>query len=101
MAIVLKFHILVLAFCASLLSPTISYGHPGLPKEHAALFIFGDSLFDVGNNDYINTSTNFQANFSPYGETFFGYSTGRFSNGRLIPDIIGKYYFHSLPEKAL
>ncbi|KAL6137364.1 hypothetical protein ACLB2K_062656 [Fragaria x ananassa] len=78
-------------FGSSLLSPTISYGHPGLPKEHAALFIFGDSLFDVENNDYINTSTNFQANFSPYGETFFGYSTGRFSNGRLIPDIIAVY----------
>ncbi|KAK9923838.1 hypothetical protein M0R45_032236 [Rubus argutus] len=91
MAIALRFQILVLAFCASLFIPTSAYGHPGLHKEHAALFIFGDSLFDVGNNDYINTSTNFQANFSPYGETFFGYSTGRFSNGRLIPDIIAEY----------
>ncbi|KAG5523614.1 hypothetical protein RHGRI_035421 [Rhododendron griersonianum] len=60
-------------------------------KKHVALFIFGDSLFDVGNNNYINTTTRTQANFWPYGETFFNYPTGRFSNGRLIPDFIAEY----------
>ncbi|KAI3684125.1 hypothetical protein L6452_33344 [Arctium lappa] len=60
-------------------------------NKHAALFIFGDSLFDPGNNNYINTSTEFQANFPPYGESYFDPPTGRFSDGRLIPDFIAEY----------
>jgi hypothetical protein len=60
-----------------------------LPEKHASLFIFGDSYFDAGNNNYINTTTDFQANFGPYGESFFKYSTGRGSDGRVIPDFIG------------
>ncbi|KAI4325699.1 hypothetical protein MLD38_031075 [Melastoma candidum] len=55
------------------------------------LFIFGDSYLDVGNNNYLNTSTLNQANFWPYGETFFGFPTGRFSDGRLISDFICEY----------
>ncbi|GMI92554.1 GDSL lipase 1 [Hibiscus trionum] len=62
-----------------------------LPENHAALFIFGDSLFDPGNNNYINTTTDYQANFIPYGDTFFKYPTGRFSDGRLIPDFIAQF----------
>jgi hypothetical protein len=73
-----------------MLIPTQCLGDICLPKEHVALFVFGDSLFDVGNNNYINTTTDYQANFSPYGETFFKFPTGRFSNGRVIPDFIGK-----------
>ncbi|XP_028763292.1 GDSL esterase/lipase 3-like [Neltuma alba] len=42
-----------------------------LPKKQVALFIFGDSQFDVGNNNYINSTILAQANFDPYGETFF------------------------------
>ncbi|PON45114.1 SGNH hydrolase-type esterase domain containing protein [Parasponia andersonii] len=30
---------------------------------------FDDSLFDAGNNNYIKTTA--QANYYPYGETFF------------------------------
>ncbi|KAK6282283.1 PREDICTED: GDSL esterase/lipase 5 [Theobroma cacao] len=62
-----------------------------LPENHVALIIFGDSLFDPGNNNYINTTFAYQANFWPYGETFFRYPTGRFSDGRLIPDFIAEY----------
>ena len=76
----------VLLFASSL---NLVHGH-GLQKKHVALFVFGDSLFDAGNNNYINTT--FRANYWPYGETFFKYSTGRFSDGRLIPDFIGKRY---------
>ncbi|KAL7618545.1 hypothetical protein Lser_V15G01508 [Lactuca serriola] len=57
----------------------------------AALFVFGDSFFDPGNNNYINTTTLDQSNFPPYGETFFRFPTGRFSDGRIIPDFILKY----------
>ncbi|KAF7151358.1 hypothetical protein RHSIM_Rhsim02G0226600 [Rhododendron simsii] len=60
-------------------------------KKHLALFVFGDSLFDVGNNNYINTTTTNQYNFWPYGETFFNHPTGRASDGRLIPDFIAEY----------
>lgn len=58
-------------------------------KDHpTSLFIFGDSFFDSGNNNYINTTA--KANYYPYGETFFKYPTGRFSDGRLLPDFFGK-----------
>ncbi|GER53612.1 GDSL esterase/lipase [Striga asiatica] len=55
-----------------------------------AIFIFGDSYVDSGNNNYINTSTLNQANFLPYGETYFKNSTGRFSDGRIIPDFLAQ-----------
>ena len=69
---------------------TQCHGEICLPKNHVALFIFADSVVDAGNNNYINTTTDFQANYSPYGENFFRYPTGRSSNGRLITDFIGK-----------
>ncbi|XP_010686111.2 GDSL esterase/lipase 5-like [Beta vulgaris subsp. vulgaris] len=55
------------------------------------LFIFGDSILDAGNNNYIQTTSFAQANFYPYGITFFNFPTGRFSDGRLICDFIAKY----------
>lgn len=58
-------------------------------NEHNAIFVFGDSLFDSGNNDYINTPI--RANFWPYGISYFNPPSGRFTNGRTIPDFIGKY----------
>ncbi|XVE88567.1 hypothetical protein DITRI_Ditri19aG0079600 [Diplodiscus trichospermus] len=72
--------------CASSVNLVCSFS---MPKSHVALFILGDSLFDPGNNNYINTT--FQANYWPYGETFFKYPTGRFSDGRIIPDFIAEY----------
>lgn len=58
-------------------------------RSSGGLFVFGDSLFDPGNNNYINTTTQFQANWWPYGESFFNPPTGRFCDGRIIPDFIG------------
>ncbi|XP_062087914.1 GDSL esterase/lipase 1-like [Humulus lupulus] len=62
-----------------------------LLEKHVAFFVFGDSLYDPGNNNYINTTADYQANFCPYGKTFFHFPTGRFSDGRLIPDFISQY----------
>ncbi|XP_021291452.1 GDSL esterase/lipase 1-like [Herrania umbratica] len=84
----LRIHICFLLYFAIFLSLSSCYS---LPENHVALFIFGDSLFDAGNNNYINTTVNYQANFWPYGETFFKYPTGRFSDGRLLPDFIAEY----------
>ena len=57
------------------------------------MFIFGDSIFDSGNNNYINVNVSYRANYWPYGETFFHYfPTGRFTDGRLIVDFIGKHW---------
>ncbi|XP_034695566.1 GDSL esterase/lipase 5 [Vitis riparia] len=79
-----------------LLFPTICLSKTQNPESQAAeasaaLFIFGDSFFDSGNNNYINTTTLDQANFWPYGETYFKFPTGRFSDGRLISDFIAQY----------
>ncbi|KAL9245759.1 hypothetical protein vseg_019374 [Gypsophila vaccaria] len=56
-----------------------------------ASFIFGDSLVDAGNNNYLNTLS--KANSPPNGIDFKasgGNPTGRFTNGRTIGDIVGE-----------
>ncbi|KAK9672312.1 hypothetical protein RND81_12G091800 [Saponaria officinalis] len=59
----------------------------GETEELPASFVFGDSLVDVGNNNYIYTLS--KANYPPNGIDF-GEPSGRFTNGRTIPDIIGQ-----------
>ncbi|XP_057740382.1 GDSL esterase/lipase 1-like [Arachis stenosperma] len=81
--------LLVLSLSSVVIIQT-SEGQICLPKKHASLFVFGDSLFDIGNNNYINTTTPFQANYPPYGITLFKYPSGRFSDGRMIPDVIAE-----------
>ncbi|XP_060216961.1 GDSL lipase-like [Lycium barbarum] len=80
------FFVLVAHFATPIVCIISSHERP-----QAALFVFGDSLFDPGNNNYINTTTDFQVNWWPYGESFFNYPTGRASDGRLIPDFIAEY----------
>ncbi|CAI9108825.1 OLC1v1008519C1 [Oldenlandia corymbosa var. corymbosa] len=82
--------IFVIISCVAIPSDSIRL-HQQTTTNHATLFVFGDSLFDPGNNNYINTTTYFQANFSPYGETSFKHPTGRFCNGRIIPDFIAEF----------
>lgn len=55
-----------------------------------ASFIFGDSLVDAGNNNYIGSLA--RANYGANGVDFPGgpKATGRFCNGRTVADIIGK-----------
>lgn len=57
-----------------------------------ASFIFGDSLVDAGNNNYLSTLS--KANIPPNGIDFKasgGNPTGRYTNGRTIGDIVGIY----------
>lgn len=59
-----------------------------------ASFIFGDSLVDAGNNNFLSTLS--KANIPPNGIDFKaskGTPTGRYTNGRTIGDIIGKLGF--------
>ncbi|QCD92224.1 zeta-carotene desaturase [Vigna unguiculata] len=51
-----------------------------------ALYVFGDSTVDAGNNNNLKTLA--KANKFPYGIDFNNCSTGRFSNGKTIADII-------------
>ncbi|CAH9113919.1 unnamed protein product, partial [Cuscuta epithymum] len=53
-----------------------------------AMFIFGDSLVDNGNNN--NLFSLAKANYPPYGIDFNQGPTGRFSNGYTIVDEIGE-----------
>ncbi|GMN56180.1 hypothetical protein TIFTF001_025299 [Ficus carica] len=54
-----------------------------------AIFIFGDSVMDVGNNNHLPTLI--KANFRPYGRDFFNHTpTGRFCNGKIVTDLIAE-----------
>ncbi|KQJ83478.1 GDSL esterase/lipase LTL1 [Brachypodium distachyon] len=64
----------------------------GAPTASAAraFFVFGDSLVDNGNNNYLMTTA--RADAPPYGIDYPTHlPTGRFSNGLNIPDIISEY----------
>ncbi|MED6218074.1 hypothetical protein PIB30_023609 [Stylosanthes scabra] len=54
----------------------------------SAMYVFGDSLVDNGNNNYLTSLA--KANYEPYGiDTSWG-PTGRFSNGKMIVDLLGE-----------
>lgn len=56
------------------------------------LLVFGDSLFDPGNNQYLNNSGKVASTSWPYGMDMNNKSTGRFSDGLIVPDYIGKIF---------
>jgi len=69
-------------------SPAISSSKRIQPK-FPAIFYFGDSVLDTGNNNRLPTVA--LANHVPYGRDFPGKKpTGRFSNGRLVPDLLNQ-----------
>ncbi|MCO5553620.1 hypothetical protein L7F22_007145 [Adiantum nelumboides] len=55
-------------------------------KPFPAFFIFGDSLVDVGNNNFIVTLA--KANSLPFGIDFPDGPTGRFTNGKTVTDFL-------------
>lgn len=57
----------------------------------SASFVFGDSLVDAGNNNFLRTLS--KADMPPNGIDFAasgGQPTGRYTNGRTIADIVGE-----------
>ncbi|TKY70529.1 GDSL esterase/lipase [Spatholobus suberectus] len=86
----LKYHN---TFALLLLLVNLSFHGDGAAQNDklAASFIFGDSLVDAGNNNYLSTLS--KANVPPNGIDFKatgGNPTGRFTNGRTIGDIVGE-----------
>ncbi|KAL5566822.1 hypothetical protein UlMin_029986 [Ulmus minor] len=72
-----------------ILCSIIALGSFSSQAEARAFFVFGDSLVDNGNNNYLVTQA--RADAPPYGVDFpFHKPTGRFSNGFNIPDFISQ-----------
>ncbi|CAF1977501.1 hypothetical protein YC2023_083718 [Brassica napus] len=67
----------------------LGHAHPQELSGQAkvsALFAFGDSILDTGNNNHLRTQIKCNV---PYGRNFVGgKATGRFGNGRVFADII-------------
>lgn len=64
--------------------------HRPFNNSLTAIFVFGDSTVDAGNNNKLMTVL--KSNFPPYGIDFPNKkATGRFSNGRLVTDLIGEF----------
>ncbi|CAI6012069.1 unnamed protein product [Closterium sp. NIES-65] len=59
--------------------------------KFGAIFTFGDSLSDVGNNNYGRLVSFYRANFPPYGMNFIP-ASGRFSDGKLVIDYLSEYF---------
>ncbi|XP_039119127.1 GDSL esterase/lipase At4g16230-like [Dioscorea cayenensis subsp. rotundata] len=89
MAAPLHFLVLLLPFFSLFLAPAFSSGQtePKVP----ALYVFGDSTADVGNNNYL-PGNNAKANFPHNGIDFpFSRPTGRFSNGYNGIDFLARH----------
>ena len=62
-----------------------------------AVYVFGDSLADVGNNNHLLTVL--KADFSHNGMDYpGGVATGRFSNGKNSADFLGELPTHFTPS---
>ncbi|MBA0861760.1 hypothetical protein Goshw_000572 [Gossypium schwendimanii] len=89
MASVKPWSLVLVVFCIMSLSYFVNGA--GSNEGLGASFIFGDSLVDAGNNNYLQTLS--RANIPPNGIDFKasgGQPTGRYTNGRTIGDIVGE-----------
>jgi hypothetical protein len=62
-------------------------------SKYNAMFGFGDSITETGNTCIGSNSTEIEAftlTHPPYGETYFGRPSCRWSDGRIVLDFIGK-----------
>ena len=88
---------LTLSFMLTLLLLLASAMNTEQSKQIPAMYVFGDSLVDCGNNNYLPGTG--KANFLPYGIDF-GRPTGRFTNGKTVVDFLGEIntiHLHYLP----
>ncbi|KAB1206550.1 hypothetical protein CJ030_MR7G016004 [Morella rubra] len=70
-----------------ILGPLLAVGTIVQLADARAFFVFGDSLVDSGNNNYLATTA--CADVPPYGIDYPTHRpTGRFSNGLNIPNLI-------------
>nr|XP_043615319.1 GDSL esterase/lipase At5g18430-like [Erigeron canadensis] len=68
---------------------TIPANSPVSKNEPRAFFVFGDSLVDNGNNNFLMTTA--RADLPPYGIDYPTHRpSGRFCNGKNIPDLIAE-----------
>ncbi|KAF5187520.1 GDSL esterase/lipase, partial [Thalictrum thalictroides] len=79
--VILLFHLLSLVNCQL----------PSAP----ALYVFGDSLVDCGNNNKLPTLA--RANYPPYGSNFVDGATGRFTDNETLADIVAQFLGLPLP----
>ncbi|XP_019057939.1 PREDICTED: GDSL esterase/lipase At1g20120-like isoform X2 [Tarenaya hassleriana] len=88
-SILLRFIFFLLSFCLPAIANTKFDPKPSRNRTFPALFVFGDSIIDTGNNNDIMTVV--KCNFRPYGINFpNGVPTGRFSNGKVPSDILAE-----------
>uniref|UniRef100_A0A5B7C419 GDSL esterase/lipase n=1 Tax=Davidia involucrata TaxID=16924 RepID=A0A5B7C419_DAVIN len=59
-----------------------------LGSQVTSMFVFGDSLVDDGNNNYLNSIA--KSNYYPYGCDYNRGPSGRFSNGKTFVDFLGE-----------
>ncbi|KAE8682111.1 GDSL esterase/lipase [Hibiscus syriacus] len=69
-------------------NPFLHEGRRNRREMVPAMFIFGDSLIDNGNNNALPSFA--KANYLPYGIDYNGGPTGRFSNGYTMVDEVAK-----------
>ncbi|GFP80735.1 GDSL esterase/lipase at5g08460 [Phtheirospermum japonicum] len=83
MGCIKKWMPIILAIVFSTGGGIVAAGSP----QFTAMFAFGDSLTDPGNNNYLNSLA--KANYVPYGVDFDQGPSGRFCNGKTAIDYIG------------
>ena len=75
-------------FLALMLLEYSSFTATATKAQFPAMFMFGDSLLDPGNNNGLISLA--KANFPPYGIDFPLGATGRFTNGGNFGDHLSK-----------
>ncbi|KAB2031192.1 hypothetical protein ES319_D05G288000v1 [Gossypium barbadense] len=80
---------LQLLLCFSQINWIRAKGEDGSDDEIKGMFVFGSSLVDNGNNNYLENSTA-KADFLPYGIDFPKGPSGRFTNGKNVIDLLGE-----------
>ncbi|TXG68207.1 hypothetical protein EZV62_003142 [Acer yangbiense] len=93
------FCVMMMIFATTLMN-TIN-GCYGADHQHKLLFVIGDSLFDPGNNQYLMNGSTSPATSYPYGMSMHNHSSGRLSDGLIVPDFIGLFANKKVPPPFL